>query len=242
VGQAIADFYPSVTIAGRAGIASADLSTLAEPTARLWSIGPSIRIPIFHGGSLAAARLEKAALVDAATATYVQVVFVALGEIADALAGVGARQAARDRQREAVAAATRSVELAGTVIADPNSFGRVQAGHSGHIEAPSGGLPFIGKRVKKGDLLARLHHHIEAYDKGNMQGEIAELQEKIKLHEDRLGRYLKAPEAFPRAKIEETRQELEAMRQKRKQLVPTLSEGEDIHAPVSGVISARVQV
>jgi membrane fusion protein, heavy metal efflux system len=134
--------------------------------------------------------------------------------------------------------APRSVELAGTVIADPNSFGRVQAGHSGHIEAPSGGLPFIGKRVKKGDLLARLHHHIEAYDKGNMQGEIAELQEKIKLHEDRLGRYLKAPEAFPRAKIEETRQELEAMRQKRKQLVPTLSEGEDIRAPVSGVISA----
>jgi hypothetical protein len=138
----------------------------------------------------------------------------------------------------AEAKAPRTVQLAGTVIADPNSFGRVQAGHSGHIEAPSGGLAFIGKRVKKGDLLARLHHHIEAYDKGNMQGEIAELQEKIKLHEDRLGRYLKAAEAFPRAKIDETRLELEAMRQKRKQLVPTLSEGEEIRAPVSGVVSA----
>jgi hypothetical protein len=134
--------------------------------------------------------------------------------------------------------APRTVELAGTVIADPNSFGRVQSGHSGRIDAPEGGLAFVGKRVKKGDLLARLHHHIEAYDKGNMQGEIAELQERIKLHEDRLGRYLKAAEAFPRAKIDETRLELEALRQKRKQLMPTLSEGEEIRAPVSGVVSA----
>jgi hypothetical protein len=133
--------------------------------------------------------------------------------------------------------APRTVELAGTVIADPNSFGRVQAGHSGRIDAPQGGLAFVGKRVEKGDLLARLHHHIEAYDKGNMQGEIAALQEQIKLYEDRLGRYLKAPDAFPRAKIDETRQELEAVRQKRKQLLPTLSESEEIRAPVSGVVS-----
>jgi hypothetical protein len=133
--------------------------------------------------------------------------------------------------------APRTVQLAGTVIADPNSFGRVQSGHSGHIEAPEGGLAFVGKRVKKGDLLGYLHHHIEAYDKGNLKGEIADLQEKIKLHEDRLGRYLKAPEAFPRAKIDETRLELEAMRQKRLQLVPTLAEREEIRAPIGGVIS-----
>jgi hypothetical protein len=134
--------------------------------------------------------------------------------------------------------APRTVEISGTVIADPNSFGRVQTGHSGRIEAPEGGLAFVGKRVRKGDLLASLHHHIEAYDKGNMQGEIAELQQRIKLHEDRLARYLKAQDAFPRAKIEETRLELEALRQKRKRLVPTLSESEEVRAPVGGVVSA----
>ena len=72
--------------------------------------------------------------------------------------------------------APRTVQLTGTVIADPNSFGRVQSGHAGRIDAPEGGLAFAGKRVKKGDLLAHLHHHIEAYDKGNMQGEIAKLR------------------------------------------------------------------
>jgi hypothetical protein len=118
-----------------------------------------------------------------------------------------------------------------------SSFGRVRRPFR-PIDAPEGGLAFVGKRVKKGDLLAHLHHHIEAYDKGNLQGEIAELQERIKLHEDRLGRYLKAQEAFPRAKIDETRLELEALRQKRKELVPTLAEREEIRAPISGVISA----
>jgi hypothetical protein len=88
--------------------------------------------------------------------------------------------------------APRTVELSGTIIADPNSFGRVQAGHAGRIEAPDGGLAFVGKRVRKGDLLAQLQHHIEAYDKGNMQGEIAELEERIKLQEAKLARYLQA--------------------------------------------------
>jgi hypothetical protein len=136
------------------------------------------------------------------------------------------------------AKAPRTVELAGTVIADSNSFGRVQAGHSGRIDAPDGGLAFVGKHVKKGELLGYLHHHLEAYDQGNLKGEIAALQEQIKLYEDRLGRYLKAQEAFPRAKIDETRQELEALRQKRKELMPTLAEREAIRAPVSGVVSA----
>jgi hypothetical protein len=43
--------------------------------------------------------------------------------------------------------APRTVELSGTIIADPNSFGRVQAGHAGRIEAPDDGLAFVGKRA-----------------------------------------------------------------------------------------------
>jgi cobalt-zinc-cadmium efflux system membrane fusion protein len=134
--------------------------------------------------------------------------------------------------------APRTVQVAGTVIADPNSFGRVQSGHAGRIEAPGGGLAFVGKRVQKGDLLAQLQHHIEAYDKGNLQGEIAELEERIKLQEAKLARYLQAPLAIPPIKIDETKGEIRSLRQKRKELVPTLVEREEIRAPISGVISA----
>ena len=37
-------------------------------------------------------------------------------------------------------------------------------------------MPFVGKRVAKGEMLAFLQHRIEAYNKGNLQGEIAELE------------------------------------------------------------------
>ena len=135
-------------------------------------------------------------------------------------------------------AAPRTVQLVGTVIADPNSFGRVQTGHAGRIEPADGGWPYVGKRVEKDDLLGYLQHHIEAYDKGNLQGEIAELEARIALQEAKLARYLKAPLAVPPIKIDEAKGEIEALRQKRKELLPTLAEREEIRAPISGVVSA----
>jgi cobalt-zinc-cadmium efflux system membrane fusion protein len=134
--------------------------------------------------------------------------------------------------------APRTVQLVGTVIADPNSFGRVQTGHAGRIEAPDGGLAFVGKRVEKGDVLAHLQHHIEAYNKGNLQGEIAELEARIALQEAKLARYLNAPLAIPPIKIDETKGEIQALRQRRKELLPTLVEREEIVAPIGGIISA----
>ena len=133
--------------------------------------------------------------------------------------------------------ARRTTQLIGTVIADPNGLARVQTGHAGRVEAPEDGLAFVGKRVAKGDLLARLRHHLEAYDRGTLQGDLAELQARISTQETKLGMYLKAPLAVPRIKIEEARGELQALRQKRQQLAPTLAETEEVLAPMSGVVS-----
>ena len=133
--------------------------------------------------------------------------------------------------------ARHTTQLAGTIIADPNGLARVQTGHAGRVEAADGGLAFVGKRVAKGDLLAHLTHHIEAFDKGTLQGEIAELQARIATQETKLGLYMKAPLAVPRIKIEEAKGELQALRQKREQLLPTIAETEEVRAPMSGVIS-----
>jgi membrane fusion protein, heavy metal efflux system len=133
--------------------------------------------------------------------------------------------------------APRTVQLVGTLIADPNSFGRVQTGHAGRVEAPERGLAFVGKRVEKGDVLAFLEHHIGAYNKGNLQGEIAELEARIALQEAKLAHYLKAPLAVPPIKIDEAKGEIHALRQKRKELLPTLVEREEIRAPIGGVVS-----
>ena len=58
------------------------------------------------------------------------------------------------------------------------------------------------------------------------------------MHEARVARYLKAQMAYPQAKIDEAEEQLEALRQKRKVLVPTVAEREQIRAPISGVVSA----
>ena len=100
------------------------------------------------------------------------------------------------------------------------------------------GLAFVGKRVEKDDVLAFLEHHIEAYNKGNLQGEIAELEARIALQETKLAHYLKAPLAVPPIKIDEAKGEIHALRQKRKELLPTLVEREEIRAPIGGVVSA----
>lgn len=133
--------------------------------------------------------------------------------------------------------ASKTVQLVGTVMPDPNSFGRVQAGHAGRVLGPASGLPHVGKRVAQGEMLAFLQHHLEAYNKGNLQAEIAELEARIALQEKKLERYLGAPLAIPPIRIDETRGEIEALKKRRRELTPTIAEKEEIRAPISGIVS-----
>ncbi len=112
IGEAIASFFPRITIAGRAGHASLSAGTLGDGGSFLWSIGPSIRLPIFEGGLTYARMLETEARTDEATARFYAVVLDAFREVADAIASIAAHEQVRDRQRESVVASERAVELA----------------------------------------------------------------------------------------------------------------------------------
>lgn len=60
-----------------------------------------------------------------------------------------------------------TIEFSGRVIADPNASGRVQGTQAGRIEAGAGGLPLIGQRVARGQVLARLQPSTSAIERGN---------------------------------------------------------------------------
>lgn len=134
--------------------------------------------------------------------------------------------------------APRTVQLVGTVIADPSSFGRVQAARPGRIEAPPGGLAFIGKRVEKGELLGVLLPYIEAADKANIESEIAATEARIVKLATILSRYNERPGAMPQVKVDEVEGELNALRRKRAELQPSLVAREEIRAPITGTVSA----
>ncbi|HZU96518.1 MAG TPA: efflux transporter outer membrane subunit [Planctomycetota bacterium] len=112
IGAAIADFFPKVTIVGQIGQASLNAQNVTTHGAQLWSIGPSIDLPIFSGGLHYARMLEAEARRDEATSNYLLTILGAFREVADAIAGISAHEQERDRQREAVRAQEQSVELA----------------------------------------------------------------------------------------------------------------------------------
>lgn len=133
--------------------------------------------------------------------------------------------------------APRTVQLLGTVIADPNSFGRVQPARPGRIEAPESGLAYVGKRVAKGELLGYLIPYVEAADRTNIESQLAETEARIVKLETILARYNSRPGVVPVVKVDEVEGELDALRRKRAELKPSLVAREEIRAPITGTIS-----
>ncbi|EBI8446759.1 efflux transporter outer membrane subunit [Salmonella enterica] len=87
IGAARAAFFPTISLTGTAGTASASLSGLFEPGAGSWRFLPQITLPIFHGGALRAnleaAHIQKRIEI----ADYEKVIQEAFREAADGLAG-----------------------------------------------------------------------------------------------------------------------------------------------------------
>lgn len=131
-----------------------------------------------------------------------------------------------------------TLELTGTVIADPGAGGRVQAAQAGRVEPLAGGLPTLGQRVARGQALARLRPITGTIERAGQTALLAELDAGIALLEGRLARYAQLEGAIPGKEVEAARIELTALRQRRAAIDGGLRAGETLTAPVAGVISA----
>lgn len=112
IGVAKAAFFPAISLTGSAGYASGDLDNLFHADSRIWSIGPSLYLPIFQGGRNRANLDRSRAAFDEAVAIFRQRVLVAFRDVQDALTAtqlLAEQSAAQDR---ALAAARRATELA----------------------------------------------------------------------------------------------------------------------------------
>jgi multidrug efflux pump subunit AcrA (membrane-fusion protein) len=133
--------------------------------------------------------------------------------------------------------APKSIELPGAIVPGPQNFSRVQSGHTGRLEAPDGGLGYVGQHVNKGDVLGYLIPHLGVLERGGVQSQIAETDARIEAQKAKLARYRGAPLAIPPIKIDEAEGELQALQDRRRELNPTLTERHEIHAPISGIVS-----
>jgi cobalt-zinc-cadmium efflux system membrane fusion protein len=138
----------------------------------------------------------------------------------------------------------RSIELPGRIIPDPNASGLVQPSASGRLSPPPGGFPRLGSTVKQGDVLAYLTHHMEMIDVSDMRQRQGELDQQISIVERKLARYerLASSGAVAHSQLEETRLELQGLRDRRAALDKVRQQSEALVAPVSGVIAEGTPV
>src|SRR5690606_32169207 len=81
-----AAFFPTITLTGAAGTASAELQGLFRGRNRAWSFFPTVSLPIFDAGRLQSNLQLAEARRDIAVASYERTIQQAFREVSDALA------------------------------------------------------------------------------------------------------------------------------------------------------------
>ncbi len=112
VGVAKAAFFPAVRINGLAGFQSIDSSTWFDWPSRLWSVGPSVQLPLFTGGLNRAQLAAAHAAYDEMVSDYRQIVLGAFGEVEDALAAQRLLADEWNAENQALASSRRALEIA----------------------------------------------------------------------------------------------------------------------------------
>jgi multidrug efflux system outer membrane protein len=102
IGAARAAFFPTISLTASGGLASTQLSSLFSSSSTVWSVGPSINIPIFNGLANVATLDEAKVLKRLQIANYEETIQTAFREVADAIV-------ARDRYVHELAAQERLV-------------------------------------------------------------------------------------------------------------------------------------
>jgi NodT family efflux transporter outer membrane factor (OMF) lipoprotein len=111
IGVAVANEYPSLTLTGSIGLNASRLSQLGDSSAQTWWFGPSLNVPIFNAGKLAAQAAEKRAEWDQAVITYRSTILTALQEVENSITSYENERKHNDALAQSVAAEREALRL-----------------------------------------------------------------------------------------------------------------------------------
>jgi len=114
IGVAKSAFFPTISLTGSAGAASAAIDDLFKSDSRAWSIAPSVYLPLFQGGRNRANYQRSQAAYEETLAGYRQSVLSAMREVQDALTASQRLTEQSEAIAHAVVSARRVRELAET--------------------------------------------------------------------------------------------------------------------------------
>lgn len=101
IGVATAAMFPSISLSGTYGAGGTSFGNLSTDSFRFWSIGPSVTIPLFQGGSLWYGRKAAIDAYRQSAANYRQTVLAAFAQVADVLKALEYDAQALDAQAQA---------------------------------------------------------------------------------------------------------------------------------------------
>jgi multidrug efflux pump len=112
IGVAKGAFFPVVTLTASGGYLSGDAETLFNWSSHVWSIGPSVSLPIFAGGRNRANLQRARGAYEESVALYRQQVLVAFQDVENSLSGIRQLAVQAEAQARAVTSARRATQLA----------------------------------------------------------------------------------------------------------------------------------
>lgn len=130
----------------------------------------------------------------------------------------------------------RTEELNGHVVMDPGTGGRVQSMQAGRIEAAAKGLPVVGSRVQKGDVLAYVQPALGSMERTNSRAEQGDIKARLVLAEKQLARLKELSGSVPQKDIDAAETEVAALRG-RSHALATGNGRQALRAPVGGIIA-----
>jgi multidrug efflux system outer membrane protein len=111
IGVAYAAFFPAVSLTGQGGVLSARATDLFHWQNTIWSIGPSISLPIFDGGQNLGNLQVARAQYDQAVASYRGTVLNSVKDVENALADLRFLAKETDALRQSVVSARQATQL-----------------------------------------------------------------------------------------------------------------------------------
>ena len=112
IGQAKAQYFPSLKLSSGVGYESQSLKDLINPAAMLWNIGANLTQPVFRAGAIGAVVSGAEARKTQALAQYVQTVQGAFKDVHDSLTNIAADEQIYTAGQRRVAALKDSLRLA----------------------------------------------------------------------------------------------------------------------------------
>lgn len=132
----------------------------------------------------------------------------------------------------------RARELAGKVVMDPNAGGKVQALIAGRVQAGPNGLPSVGKRVSKDEILAYVLPGLAGAERIELAARQGELRAARALADKRVARLRELSDTVPRKELEAAIAELSGLDAQLRALDNAGVARDTLRAPVAGVIAS----